>query len=655
MATPEILWQPSTERIESSRINYYISWLAAERGLQFADYESLRRWSVNDIEAFWQSIWDFFQVQSEQPHSSVLGQRSMPGAEWFAGSQLNYVNQVMRHQTADAPAIRFAGENVALGELSWAELEQQVASVAAWLKSVGVTSGDRVACYAPNIPETIVGFLAVASIGAIWSLCAPDLGPTSVLDRFKQIEPVALLAVTSNRFGGRTLDRSEVLTELLAALPSVTNVLLIPSSHDSLPASTAKIERWADIITQPAALEVVSVPFEHPLWIVYSSGTTGLPKPIVHSHGGIIVEFLKSYALHLNLGPGEVYGWYTSSGWIMWNAQIGALSTGATIAIYDGSPAQDDWTCLWRHASEAEVTVFGHGAAFYANCLKAGVKPREVADLSKIHSIGSTGSPLSDECYSWIYAELGPDIWLTPLSGGTDFSGAFVGGCLLLPVYRGEMQCSFLGCDIQAYDEHANSVTDEVGELVCLQPTPSMPLYFWNDSDGQRYHDSYFDTYPGVWRHGDWIRITPRGGIIIYGRSDATINRFGVRVGTAEIYRAVECQNEVLDSLVVDLEYLGRDSKMPLFVILREGISLDQELIERINQSIRKSLSGRFIPSAIVQVAQIPMTLSGKKLEVPVKKILLGQPVEQVANPDTLANPDCLHWYAQYAAQLEAE
>ena len=653
-AAPTLLWSPTPERIARSQLRRYMNWLKAERGRDFADYDALYRWSVTEVEEFWASLWDYFEIRAHKPYEKILGKRSMPGAEWFTGAELNFASEVFRHATDSKPAILYASEQKPLQEMSWQALQGQVGAVATYLRKLGVKRGDRVVAYAPNTPETIVAFLAVISIGAVWSVCAPDMGLNAVLDRFRQIEPVALFAVPSSDYNGKHIDKGDVLAQLVADLPTLKNLILMPGRSEHAVPGRVAAAQWTNVTAQPAALTIEPVPFDHPLWVVYSSGTTGLPKPIVHGHGGIVMVIMAMMALHNDIGSDDIYHWYSSTGWIMWNAQVSGLLVGATIAIYDGSPSWPDWNRLWQFVGEVKATFFGAGAAFYANCQKAGVEPRKVTDLSALRSIGSTGSPLSEDSYAWIYDQLGKDVWLTSISGGTDFAGAFVAGCVMLPVYAGEMQVRCLGADIQAFDDQGKALDNEVGELVCVAPIPSMPLFLWNDPDGKRYHDSYFDMYPGIWRHGDWIRITPRGGAIIYGRSDATINRYGLRLGTSEIYRAVEELPEVLDSLVVDLEYLGRDSYMPLFVVLRPGLTLDAPLKDRINLAIRKAVSARFVPNDIFQVLEVPRTLSGKKLEVPVKKILLGQPADKVSNPGTMANPGSLAWFVDFAKQRAA-
>jgi acetoacetyl-CoA synthetase len=649
-AVPPI-WTPAPDFAAASRMADYLRWLARQRDLHFDSYEALWRWSVEQVADFWLSIWDYFELHADAPIASVLTDAVMPGARWFEGARLNYAQQVFRHAGGDRAAIRFASEELPVAELSWADLERQVASIAAALRAMGVAPGDRVAAYLPNMPQTAVAFLAAASIGAVWSVCAPEMGPVAVLDRLRQIEPKVLFAVTGCRHGGRQHDRCDTVRELLAALPSVQHWVLVPQegAAPAIPAGVPPPRLWGDLLREAADLRIEPLAFDHPLWVVYSSGTTGLPKPIVHGHGGIVVEHLKLLGLHCNLGAGDVFHWYSSSGWIMWNVQLGGLLLGATIALYDGSPGWPDFGRLWRFVDEAGVTSFGAGAAFFSNCMKAGVEPSRIADLSRLAMLGSTGSPLPPEAYEWIRRHARADLWINPIAGGTDFAGAFVGGNPMLPVYAGEMQCRCLGAKVEAFDAAGRALIDEVGELVCTAPLPSMPLYLWGDLDGLRLHESYFDTYPGVWRHGDWVRITARGGAIIYGRSDATINRFGIRMGTSELYRIVEDEPEVLDSLVVDLEYLGRESWMTLFVVLREGGVLDEALAERLRRKIRAGLSPHHVPTEIVQAPDVPRTLSGKKMEVPIKKLMLGQELAKVANADAMANAGCLQWYRQFA------
>ena len=677
------------------QIRLYQNWLAAERGLRFDSYAALHAWSVTDLNAFWQSIWDYFCLQSPTPHSAALGHNAMPGAQWFAGARLNYAAQVFRHlpaaHTAGLAAIISHDEasltsGRAALELSWPELQRRVASLALHLKAKGVLPSDRVAAYLPNIPEVLVAFLAVASIGAIWSVCAPDMGTAAVLDRFKQIEPKVLIACASVTYGGRTHERISVVSELLKNLPTVRHVVMHGASpeHIIVINSIAACARFdlaaAQNDAKTAAFEPLAVPFDHPLWIVYSSGTTGLPKAIVHGHGGVVVVALANKVLHNDVGCsyaansfGERYHWYSSTGWVMWNAQLSGLLNGTTCVIFDGNPGGTkldcpagsperpagsrtipDWTTLWRFAALTGVTFFGAGAAFFSNCLKANVDLMQCGDLSRVRALGTTGSPLRALAQQWgvdQFAALGtPGMWFCNISGGTDFAGAFIGGNRELPHAPGEMQCRLLGCAVEAWNESGQTVTDEIGELVCTQPIPSMPLRLWGDVDNARYLSSYFDTYPKVWRHGDWLKITPSGSCIIYGRSDATINRHGLRMGTSELYSAIEALPEILDSLVVDLEYLGRESYMPLFVKLAPGTRLDMALKAKLNNAIKSALSPRFVPNEIFEVLDIPRTLSGKKQELPIKKLLLGQPLGNVINQEAMANPACLAWYVEFAA-----
>ncbi|MGJ3702515.1 acetoacetate--CoA ligase [Variovorax sp. AFSI2.2] len=656
------------------QIRLYQDWLRDQRGLSFDTYDALWRWSVTDLDAFWQSIWDYVGMRSPTPHTAVLADARMPGAKWFPGAQVNYAREVLRHadaaHAAGMPAIVSDNELGEVRELSWPELRRQVASVALTLRSLGVQRGDRVAVYMPNVPETMVAFLACTSIGAVWSVCAPDMGTAAVVDRFRQIEPKLLIAADGVHYGTKPIDRSAVVQELRGALPSVQKLLLLRTPHAAQ--QLAADADWHDAIArndaEVAAFEPEWLPFDHPIWIVYSSGTTGLPKPIVHGQGGIIMT-MYACGLHNDVGAsygannfGERFHWYSSTGWVMWNCQLSGLAFGATIVIYDGHPAgskeKPDWAVLWRFVAKHRITFFGAGAAYFTNCMKAGVVASECGDLSRVRALGSTGSPLSEDVQRWGTAQLqaagASDVWWCNISGGTDFCGAFVGGNRELPEVPGQMQCRQIGHAVEAWNENGQPVIGEVGELVCTRPIPSMPLYFWGDEGNARYLSSYFDTYPGVWRHGDWIKIGEDGGCIIYGRSDATINRQGLRMGTSEIYSAVEALPEVLDSMVVDLEYLGRESYMPLFVVLRPGVALDDAMRAKINGAIKTSLSPRFLPNDIFQVDEIPRTLSGKKQELPIKKLLLGQPLEKVVNREAMANPASLAWYVEFAARRAA-
>lgn len=647
-----VLWTPTQARADATRMAQFIRFLEDKHGLTFADYDALWHWSVTDLESFWWAIWEFFDIPASVKPEKMLAERKMPGAVWGPGARLNFAEAMLRaaNDKPDAQALIVKSETFPRKEMTWGELSGQVASVAARFRALGVGKGDRVVAILPNTEHAIIACLAATSIGAIWSLCAPDMGHVAILDRFRQIEPKLIVAQDGYVHAGKMIDRREVLAEIFAGLPTLEHRVMLPVVGD-LPEGMIG---WDDLTGDTVAPIYEQVEFDHPLWIVYSSGTTGNPKPIVHGHGGIILEGCKQ-SLHQDLTDRDRFCWLTSSGWIMWNSQLNALGQGATLALFDGAPNQPDMLALWQYAADEKLTYLGVGAAYITVCIKAGIRPREVLDLSALRSLGTTGSPLTSDGYDWIYDAVDRDIWLAPISGGTDLAGAFVCGNPMLPVRAGEMQCRALGNAVRAYDDQGNELIGEVGELVCTEPLPSMPLYFWGDEDGARLHDSYFDTYPGIWRHGDWIEITPDGGAVIYGRSDATINRKGLRLGSSEIYRAVEGLEEVLDSMVVDLEFLGRDSFMPLFVVLAPGQGLDDAMKDKINSAIRSAISARFIPNEIIQVAEIPRTLSGKKLEVPVKKLLLGAKAETVVNRDSMANPDSFDPFIAYAEARTAQ
>jgi acetoacetyl-CoA synthetase len=656
--TGTLLWEPSPAAIERSTMTRYMRWLETERGLRFdGDYQALWRWSTAELEGFWDSIFEFFELRASAPYERVLAERRMPGAVWCPGARLNYAENLLAGKPSDRLALHHASELRELDSLTWGELREQVARAASALRALGVEPGDRVVAYMPNLPETLVAFLACASIGAVWSSCSPDFGASSVIDRFAQIEPKLLLCVDGYRYNGRDFDRTATLAGLLAELPTVERTIVLPylAPEPELGALRDPLT-WGELLAagDPGEIEYEQVGFDHPLWVLYSSGTTGLPKAIVQGHGGILLEQAKKLGLHLDAQAGDRVFWFTTTGWMMWNFLVGVLLTDASIVLYDGSPGHPGMGVLWDLAEAAEITCFGTSASYVSACMKDGVEPGAGRDLSALRAVGSTGSPLSPEGFEWIYGQLGADTWLFSTSGGTDVCTAFVGGVPILPVYRGELQARSLGCAVEAWNEDGKPVIDEVGELVITEPMPSMPLYLWNDPDGERYRRSYFEMYPGTWRHGDWIEITSRGTAIIYGRSDSTINRSGIRMGTSEIYRAVASLPEVVDALVVDVPRPGTEGWMALFVVLAEGAELDPDLSAEIAARIRERCSPRHVPDEVFAITEVPRTLSGKVLEVPVKRILMGTPAEQAASRDSLANPEALDFFVELSTKLAA-
>ncbi|MFZ2050013.1 MAG: acetoacetate--CoA ligase [Solirubrobacteraceae bacterium] len=643
MGAREPLWTPSQQRIQRANLTSYMRWLGEQRDLDLADYDALWRWSVDELDAFWASIWDYFDVRASQPYERVLGSREMPGAQWFPGARLNYAENVFAGKADGDLALVFADERGRRREWSWGTLRQEAARIAGGLRNLGVGPGDRVAAYMPNAPETAAAFLACASIGAVWSSCSPDFGARGVLDRFAQIEPKVLLAVDGYAYQGREHDRREAVASLMDDMSSLQHTVLLRYLNEE--AGVKGAIDWEQLRAAPAGLAFAQLPFDHPLWVLYSSGTTGLPKAIVQGQGGILMEHVKKLNLQVDLQAGDRLLWFTTTGWMMWNFLMGALLTPATIVLYDGNPAFPDMNALWDLAAEVGVTCFGTSASYIAGCMKEGVRPAEGRDLCALRSVGSTGSTLAPEGFDWIYEHLEDDTWLFSTSGGTDVCTAFIGGCPLLPVRRGELQCRALGANVQAFDEDGHPVIEELGELVITEPMPSMPLYFWNDPDGERYRESYFSLYPGIWRHGDWLELFADGAAVLHGRSDATINRGGIRMGSSEIYRSVLALPQIEDALVVDV-----DGWMPLFVKLRDGASLDDQLQSEIKRRVREECSPRHVPNEIFAVPAIPRTRTGKVLEVPVKRILLGVDPERAVSRESLADPDALAPFITLAA-----
>ena len=654
-----LLWEPSEEVRQEANLTAYMAWLDDHYGLSFSSYRDLWQWSTSEIGEFWKSIWEYFDVKASEQPTEILAERSMPGSEWFRGARLNYAENVFAKMKSDGPAVLYQAEDGPLVEIGRDDLYGQTRALTQALRRLGVQRGDRVVAYMPNVPETIVGLLATASLGAIWSSCSPDFGARSVLDRFRQIEPRVLLACDGYRYNGKAFNRLQVVEALQASMPTLEKTILMPLVGDGEAAAELQDTiLWEEVLDEDDASSVLTfeqVSFDAPLWVLYSSGTTGLPKPIVHGHGGIILEHAKETALHMDLKPPDRFYWYTSTGWMMWNYLVGGMLTGCSIVLYNGSPGHPNLYVQWELAADAGITYFGTSAAFIHTCMQEEIAPNEKYDLTHIRAVGSTGSPLSPAGFEWVYENVNGDLALESFSGGTDLCTGFLGGVRTRPIYAGEIQHASLGASVSAFDEEGEPVIDEVGELVITEPMPSMPLFFWNDEGNRRYRQSYFQMYPGVWRHGDWIKINERGGCVIYGRSDATINRYGVRMGTSEIYQTVESLQDVVDSLAVDLEGLEGESYLPLFVVLREGAELDDELRVQIRQALRQELSPRHVPDEIIAVDEIPYTLSGKKMELPVRRVLQGEPLKEAANPGAMRNPGAIDFFASFAEKRQQE
>lgn len=644
-----ILWTPTMEEIRSSRLADYQEWLSRHKGLSFQDYEALWQWSVDHIEEFWESVADFFSVKFHSSYAEILTDEPMPDAQWCKGATLNYAEHVFIGMRSQQEAIIFRNETGAERRISVDEMWREVECIRQYFILHGVQPGDRIAGFLPNIPEATFAFLACVSLGAVWSCCSQDFGVSSVVDRFAQIEPVIFIAADGYHYNGKVHLKQNEINAIQAALPTVKDTLLIGYIQQDESISNSRTTLYHQLPTGfTTSVSFTPVDFNHPLWILYSSGTTGAPKAITHSHGGCLLEHLKYLAFHNDVHTGEHFFWYTTTGWMMWNFLQGAMLLGATILLYDGSPSYPNLEQLWRMAADLPIHHFGTSAPFLVACMKEGIAPGKDFNLSRLRSIGSTGSPLPPEAFDWVYDSIHSRVWLCSMSGGTDVCTAFVGGVIKKPVREGEIQARGLGCSLYAFDDHNQPVNNIVGEMVITKPMPSMPVYFWNDPGKKKYHASYFEDIPGVWRHGDWVKITDEGGVVILGRSDATLNRHGIRIGTAEIYRVLNEIPEIVDSLIVNLELAGGNHYMPLFVKLKEGVNLNEELQKQVAQLLRSRCSPRHVPDEIIVVPDIPYTISGKKMEAPVKKILMGMAVDQTLNRDAMRNPESLAFFQHF-------
>jgi acetoacetyl-CoA synthetase len=650
----DLLWTPGEARRNRSQVLRFMRWLEEHRGLRLDSYDALWRWSITDLEGFWHSIWDYFGVAASVPFDRVLGRRSMPGAEWFPGARLNYAGHILARERPEATALISVREGEAPRRMSWATLGLQVRILATQMRRMGVVPGDRVAAVLPNAPPAAIAMLATTSIGAIWSCCGPDFGTKGVLERFKQLAPKVFFYVDAYQYGGKRYERSAELREVLAGLQTVERAIYVPYDAGAAPTLAAgHVRSWDEVMDQPrvapADFVCEPVPFDHPLWILFSSGTTGLPKPIVQGHGGILLEHLKHLHFNFEATPGQPLFFFTATSWMIWNFLLSSLAANVIPVLYDGNPAHPGPDALWKVIEESGATLFGTSPAYIDLQRKAGIVPKERFNLDRLEAVTLAGSPVSAECMQWVYENVKEDLWVASGSGGTDCCTGFVGGVSTLPVYAGEIQARALGCAAFAYDEQGREIIDEVGELVITQPMPSMPVYFWNDPDGKRYRESYFDVYPGIWRHGDFVRFNQRGGVYVLGRSDSTLNRHGIRIGTAEIYRSLAMIEEIDDALIVNLDLPGGKFFMPLFVKLRGGRILDESLTRRVGEQLRRDYSPRHVPDKIYQVQAIPYTLTGKKLEVPVRRILMGLDPEKAANRAALMNPAALDYFIDYA------